>query len=365
MDSKKGDKLRSAQTYGTAHISYHSPALKMHIKLFKVLLSFIAFGQCHAAVTWTTIGCNGFTFDGSTIDQIWDNANLMASNAQSQISLIPSNILTSTFRDGAKTAGANAKLMFGIKFGKSGTDSDGKTTMATVNTNSANYQAVYADIQKGLAKTLTASPPPANAPPNAPPNNFNLNNAYLFCGANGLTHGRFPGLSDMMQDVWYATVTNGGVTEYIVPASFASANYPKPCTETGKNAYSGKTFTAQRFLNGVVTEFVGIILCTNQQEGLKGILTQGFTTTADTATPNKWLSASGTLVHEMAHVVGHARGQTWIDDSYYFDECVNLAQTRPADTLKNPDNFRIFSDMSMSPTTEWKAPNPAPAAPAT
>jgi hypothetical protein len=105
----------------------------MQINLSKALLSFIALGQCHAAVTWRTIGCDGWTFKGVSIDDIWDNANVMAANAQTQISAIPTSPLGMTSSN-AKNAGANAKFMFGINFNKVlGMNSAGRATTTTAN----------------------------------------------------------------------------------------------------------------------------------------------------------------------------------------------------------------------------------------
>lgn len=48
-----------------------SAAFSMHLTLSRVLLSSLAFGSVHAAVTWEPIGCTGWTFDGKNIDEIW------------------------------------------------------------------------------------------------------------------------------------------------------------------------------------------------------------------------------------------------------------------------------------------------------
>jgi hypothetical protein len=48
-----------------------------------------------------------------------------------------------------------------------------------------------------------------------------------------------------------------------------------------------------------------------------------------------------------------------IEGNYGFLKCVALARTLAPNTNKNPDNYRIFAEMSMSPATEWRAPNPA------
>lgn len=39
-----------------------------------------------------------------------------------------------------------------------------------------------------------------------------------------------------------------------------------------------------------------------------------------------------------------------------FSSCVNLAKTNLLRALINPDNYRVFAEMSMSPSTSWRAP---------
>ena len=110
-----------------------------------------------------------------------------------------------------------------------------------------------------------------------------------------------------------------------------------PCTE--KEAYAGKTFdtyyieippaqppqpgkTPPPPPSATVTEtYVGIILCPNQWKELddedkrtgpsimRPILAPNFAVTAD-KNVNEYWSASGTLIHEMAHVYGRSLGQT-------------------------------------------------------
>ena len=106
----------------------------MQLMLFRALLLFIAFAfrQGHAAVIWRTIGCTGWTFKGVSIDAIWDNANLMATNAQAQINIIPTSPMGMLNTD-ARRVGANANFMFGIPFDKlTGTNAAGTATMAQV-----------------------------------------------------------------------------------------------------------------------------------------------------------------------------------------------------------------------------------------
>jgi hypothetical protein len=49
---------------------------------------------------------------------------------------------------------------------------------------------------------------------------------------------------------------------------------------------------------------------------------------------------------------------TDITGNYGFVKCVALAKTLAPNTNTNPDNYRVFAEMSMSPATEWRAPNP-------
>lgn len=51
-------------------------------------------------------------------------------------------------------------------------------------------------------------------------------------------------------------------------------------------------------------------------------------------------------------------GGTPDQQNYGFDKCVNLADKNQAAALINPDNYRIFAEMSMSPATRWVAADP-------
>jgi hypothetical protein len=94
----------------------------------------------------------------------------------------------------------------------------------------------------------------------------------------------------------------------------------EPCTEKDENGYplyEAKTFTTTQIIdNGVegqapvTTQFIGIILCPT--EGTKAVLEPGFAATDPTRekpSPDKYISVSGTLVHEMVHVVGQSRNK--------------------------------------------------------
>lgn len=65
------------------------------------------------------------------MNQIWDNAVAMTTQAQSQIDLIPTK--AGSFNDLQKRAGANAKFIFGVNFRRFlGLDSAGQSTMQVV-----------------------------------------------------------------------------------------------------------------------------------------------------------------------------------------------------------------------------------------
>ncbi|KAK0099299.1 hypothetical protein ONS96_008530 [Cadophora gregata f. sp. sojae] len=73
----------------------------------------------------------------------------------------------------------------------------------------------------------------------------------------------------------------------------------------------------------------------------------------------------------MVHVVGLSRYLDYADGpleadpkdmNYGYTKCVNLADKDQAAALINPDNYRLFAEMSMSPKTEWVAADPVPAA---
>lgn len=106
----------------------------MKTALFRGFLSFLTLRQCHAAVTWRTVGCEGWSFDGVSMDAIWDNAILMATNAQSQINAVPTGRGV-PLNDNGRRARANVDFMFGVNINPlTGINSAG--TQALQNANS-------------------------------------------------------------------------------------------------------------------------------------------------------------------------------------------------------------------------------------
>ena len=121
-------------------------------KFLKGGLSFLAFAQCQAAVTWTTIGCEGITLQGASIDDMWDNAVLMAQNAVSSINMV---VNADTIVPLTKTSrGAdNAKAMFGAKFGFSkitGLDDASKVRLNEVSGNFSRSQLTRRDLLSAI-----------------------------------------------------------------------------------------------------------------------------------------------------------------------------------------------------------------------
>ena len=109
-----------------------------HLSWRAALLALLALGLRHACavVTWEQIECAGVTISGQTLDNIWDNAALLASNAESTI-----NTLTSASTIKALTMPANlannAKWMFGISVNWGGVlPSSSKSTLTNTVTRS-------------------------------------------------------------------------------------------------------------------------------------------------------------------------------------------------------------------------------------
>ncbi|KAI1778975.1 hypothetical protein F4818DRAFT_437776 [Hypoxylon cercidicola] len=306
----------------------------MKATLIRGFVSSLALWECHAAVTWTTIGCESWTFDGTSIDAIW------AKNAQSQIDAVPTGPIP--IGENERRARANVNFMFDVGSSITGIDSAGKQALQ-------NAKTMYANIERGLIGTLTG---------------VDVDNAFLFCEDKGLKENDFPGSSGAK--IWHAEVVNGGVIKYIVPAYASFASSERPCHETQLPKYEAKTFTATQYINEQPSSFVGIILCPERYKENKitvvPTLDQGFTATPSNgnkfASPNDYISLVGTLVHEMVHVVGRSQGTTYTDQAYAFNKCFELGKSNQAAALINPENYRVFAEMSMSPKTKWGPKNP-------
>jgi hypothetical protein len=91
----------------------------------------------------------------------------------------------------------------------------------------------------------------------------------------------------------------------------------------------------------------------------------------DASNPDQYRSAAGTLLHEMVHAIDPTRYRDQTSpgsigtgrNTYGVNPCMALADTNQASALLNPDNYRIFAEMSMSPGTRWSMALPPGAAP--
>ncbi|KAF4468219.1 hypothetical protein FALBO_4895 [Fusarium albosuccineum] len=156
----------------------------MQTTMLRALVYSLAIPQCLAAVTWTPIGCDGWDFQGTDIDAIWDNAVELATQSQSQIDLIPKKFSLTGFSGEENRAGANGEMVFGAGFTKHrGLSDDGKAIMEKA-------RSRYDEVLSGLAGTLA---------------DMNPKRAFLLCGANGLKEEPIPG-SPSPNKVWHAEV---------------------------------------------------------------------------------------------------------------------------------------------------------------
>lgn len=97
--------------------------------LLQVLLLF-AVQPCLGAVPWKTIGCDGWTYDGASIDDLWENAKVLADRAKAGMARVPTS---AGFPDvDERRAGANAEFMWGGSFRYGlGYSSAGQSALAT------------------------------------------------------------------------------------------------------------------------------------------------------------------------------------------------------------------------------------------
>ncbi|KAM0426350.1 hypothetical protein ACHAPT_008391 [Fusarium lateritium] len=337
------------------------------MKTPKIFLSFLAIGQS-LAITWTRIGCDDpwqvdriDAQEGSmTIDPdaIWANADAMSKGAREAIeSLSGFKARPSVARN---QVGANANFVWGVDFSPHrGLASSSESDMEEI-------IGIYKEAESALAGTLQMHLP---------------QQGYLFCGGRDLQRGTVPGLGSDL--VWYATVTAAdGTIDYIIPQAYRLAT-TRPCTEGENEWYMGKTFFGERAGRGAQEEIIGVVLCPNQfgEGGYRAYATldEGYpATTLDGNTKpyiGHYNSVAGTLLHEMVHVVGHARDPRPPPIGGYKDRAAGfLRQFRLGrgkrlypdggeydatrdERLHNPDGYRLFAEMCRSPDTQWGFPD--------
>jgi hypothetical protein len=111
----------------------------------------------------------------------------------------------------------------------------------------------------------------------------------------------------------------------------------------------------------------GVLICfSNFNNDYSATLAQGFTSSTTEPNPDTVRSVAGTILHEMVHVVDINRFQDQRDSTLFGDNKAAYGFTRAAwlsfndqsVAVNNPDNYRIFAEMAMSPTTRWGSPVP-------
>lgn len=321
--------------------------------LFKALIAAIALGHSRAAIPWRTVNCNGVTIGGQSIDAIWDNARDIAQNAGSAIGkLVAANAIIP--RSETSRIADNAKALFGIDFGftmVTGLSQPARTTMTTV-------KAVF----DGIVTQMQA------------------NNGYLWCGDDAFVHGpaHDPDLDYL--EAWQYPIP--GTNDVLVLAGKTGLTKIRLCDEGSTDQpLLGETlrgqFRSTTGPNGAtqVNNVVGILLCVRNLEKqvtedkrLKAVLPLGY----DTGTfvkpgpdPDTYSSVPGTIVHEMVHFRdwNYYKDQTLDNNgetAYRYARAATLAkQAASSDKyLRNPDNYRVFAEMCMSPATRWGAARP-------
>ncbi|KAL4947909.1 hypothetical protein BDW69DRAFT_189757 [Aspergillus filifer] len=300
-----------------------------------LLVNFLVVCPCLAAVSWKTVRCDEVSFNGKSMHEMWDNALLMAQTANTRINSITSGLVLP--RTSGGRVADNAHFMFGINVSwgvKLG--SAAKSTLSDVS-------AVYSNVEDLLGRDA----------------------GYLLCNGLGLQYGE---IGAYATGVWYYAIP--GTDDAIIlryTAGSGMINQVNPC-EDGKTA--GQTFRGQ-YLSSTVsgdqyTEILGILICTNQitPSRYKATLDLGFTVSGNKGVSDDYKSIAGTILHEMVHATNVDKYQDQFNvafpdgyAAYGASRAMYLATHDQQAALVNPDNYRIFAEMSMSPKTAWQAPN--------
>ncbi|KAM0544828.1 hypothetical protein ACHAPJ_011659 [Fusarium lateritium] len=326
------------------------------VNLFNSLLGFIVFEQCHAAVSWTKIGCNT-NVGGASMDAIWENALNMSGNAQKVIGEVNKAENIAPWSKEARIA-SNAKSMWGINYEFSTTVKKGLPDAAQETLE--HVSGVYGQVDELMKR----------------------NAGYLICSDAEFIHGKF---YPFESGTWYVKIP--GTDDKLVlryTAGLQNGEKHPPCSDPD---LMGKSFEGIP-LTGKETgqQVQAMLFCANNHitKDLRGTLALGFSTGAilRPPNPNTFSSAAGSILHEMLHVLDDMCESillvhsafifselTLLPDldqqvpefekeypTYMFNACYWLALKRPLQALRNPDNYRVFAEMCQSPLTWWMAP---------
>ncbi|KAF4963514.1 hypothetical protein FSARC_8481 [Fusarium sarcochroum] len=268
--------------------------------LFKSLVGFLAFEQCRAAVAWYSIGCEGETVAGDSIDDIWDSAVALSSNAQSVIKELNSVTKVSARSDDSPTAN-NARYLWGISFRflpELPLPKAAKETLQKVSDDSGVW---YAEL-------------PSSTVPSKDEEKDLLILRFTSGGSGQTFMGR---------------IQVGKEEKKVIPGILLCANRMRTDEKLKKK---------------------------------KGVLTLNYDVPGENPNPDDFSSAAGTILHEMVHAIDTNTYQDQRDPifkgqaAYGFSRCYYMAKERLEDAFKNPDNYAVFAEMCMSPETRWKMP---------
>ncbi|KAF4467861.1 hypothetical protein FALBO_5261 [Fusarium albosuccineum] len=360
----------------------------------KSVLPFLAIGHS-LAIAWTRVGCDApwvveriedqegpMTID---MDAVWANVDALSKGARAAIaSLDGFETLPSKARKNVVTS-AEYVLPVDVSPHR-GVHPDSQENMADI-------VNVYEEVESALAGALRV---------------HGAQRGYIFCGGDSFTKARIPGIGESLapatawflkrvessllpiendQPVWSAAVIEAGeggshgTTDYIILDAFRGSQQG-PCMETD-GGYVGKTVYGRKAGSGPADNIIAVVLCPNKfkENGLRAFATldEGYATEKlgyKRPYIANYGSVSGTLLHEMVHVVGHARDPTpppaggYHDHASGFREVYKLARGQRTDPntgrvgpatrdekVFSPDGYRLFAEMCRSPDTTWGHPD--------
>ncbi|KAK4240187.1 hypothetical protein C8A03DRAFT_31755, partial [Achaetomium macrosporum] len=297
--------------------------------------------QCHAAITWTPHVCGGKSFAGVDADQMWDNARLMARRAIEKINEAKTadsiNPLSSE-----SCAANNCKWLWGTK-------------------PDLRHRINDEDKQKldGVTENLSRV--------------FNLlstNAGHFFCDDDVFQWGP---IDVYATGAWQYRLPDAPGSVIIVQKYAGATNPPRLCAVDSSGITLGQTLRGYMpVLNaqGEVIDRVDvnvIVFCMrNHLARLKGVLGLNYKPSDGLfPDPDKYSSGAGTILHEMFHLLGldfaDKESEYFSGPAYGYARVVKLAEKDQEDAFKNPDNYRVFAEMSMAdPSTRWAATKPLP-----
>ncbi|KAM7185429.1 hypothetical protein V8F20_011801 [Naviculisporaceae sp. PSN 640] len=299
--------------------------------LLRIFIVITTICTCYAEIPWLAFNCGSHTIMGATMDQMWDNAKLMATRAIERLNEAKGRNLRSEER----TAANNAKWLWGTKhtWGFS-LDDDHKAALD-------NVINVYNNIIALMSR----------------------NGGYLFCDDSMFKYEVYDENNNRR---WQVTLP--GPSHTIALSGQGSRRVCGDPTLMGENLIA-KIDLPDAGGNLVPRRITAIILCPeNHTPGRirAGVLPLDYATDEERPDPDKYRTASGTILHEMVHAVdpdtyedqaSRARPPNFAGVAYGYDKSWMLAQNERNVCFVNPDNYYVFAQMSLAnKKTRWSAP---------